>query len=262
VTELFRYEAETVDVTARDLPGLKGRYLFDHVPDGGVVLDVGCGGGKMLRTLALHRPSATLLGCDLKVPAEPCEDFDFRVVSSDGVLPYHDASVDTALIVDVLEHVADPSALLDEVGRVIRPGGMLVAFVPAEGQPLSFYRLFRMLLGNDLYAETKDHVQAFRRSDVAALLGPKFHIEQRRYAYHLFGHMMDATFCAMLRVPAVKQMFWTESPYHNRPHHRSLAARIFATSLIAANRVAWLESTLLARVPLTSAGILVAARRR
>ena len=262
MTELFRYEGDEVDISARDLPGLKARFLVQHVPDLGIVLDIGCGGGKMLRTLARENPNAQLHGCDLKPPGEQSPLFEFRLVDDPGRLPYVDASVDTALVIDVLEHVPRPDEFLREVARVLRPGGRLVGFVPVEGQRLSFYRLFRALLGADLYVETKDHIQAFSRADVGALLEPAFEIEQQRYAYHFFGHLMDASFCALLRVPFVKRMFWNESPFHNRNRQPSLVGRLFGATLVAANRLAWAESTTLAKVPLTSAGILFSARRR
>ena len=262
MNELFRYEGDEVDVNARDLPGLKARFIVDHVPDRGVVLDIGCGGGKMLRTLARERPAAQLHGCDLRRPAEQSSSFEFRLVDDPDRLPYDDASIDTVLVVDVFEHVHQPEAFVREVSRVLRPSGLLVGFMPAEGQRFGFYRLYRAALGDDLYAETKGHIQAFSRSEVISLLEPEFEIFTQRFAYHFFGQLMDASLCAMLRVPFVKRMFWNESPYHNRNHQPTMSGRIFAGALVAANRIAWAESTVLANVSLTSAGILLSARRR
>jgi SAM-dependent methyltransferase len=263
VTELFRYEADDVDVDARDLPGLKARFLVDHVPDGTVILDIGCGGGKMLRTISKHRPRSVLLGCDVKEPRATDGGFDFRRVDpADGLLPYEDSVVDVALLFDVLEHVEHPVELLDEVDRVLRPGGLVVAFVPVEGEPFSWYSLFRLVLGNDLYVETKDHLQSFRHAEVEAMIGRHFRLEDRQYAYHVLGQLMDAGFCALLRIPSVKRMFWTESPYHNRTDHpKTFAARWFTRLLMAANAVAWAESKLLARIRFASGGLLLTARR-
>lgn len=262
VTELFRYEADEVDPAARDLPGLKARFLIEHVPEGAVVLDVGCGGGKMLRTISKHRPRAVLLGCDVKEPSRT-NGFEFRSVDGDqGLLPYEDSRIDVAVLFDVLEHVYEPVRLLDEVDRVLRPGGLMVAFVPVEGEPISWYSLFRRLLGSDLYVQTKDHVQSFRHAEVEALIARHFHIEDRQYSYHLVGQLMDAAFCALLRIQCVNRMFWTESPYHNRADRpKSFAARCFTSLLVGANAVAWAESRLLASIRATSGGVLVAARR-
>jgi nitroreductase/SAM-dependent methyltransferase len=43
-----------------------------------------------------------------------------------GVLPHPDGSVDTVVLPQVLEHMPDPEALLDEVARVLKPGGHVV----------------------------------------------------------------------------------------------------------------------------------------
>lgn len=265
MTELFRYEADVVDAAGRDLPGLKARFLLDHVAvdEPGPVLDVGCGGGKMLRTLARHRPRAVLLGCDVKPLPDTPDVFEFRLVESgEAGLPYDDGTVGIALLFDVLEHVERPDQMIDEVARVLRPGASVVAFIPVEGEPASWYRLFRALLGDNLYVETKDHHHAFRHGEVESLLGRGFEIVERRYVYHFFGQLMDAGFCALLRVPAVERLFWTESPYHNRAskQDKSRVSRVFSRMLVAANAVAWAESKVLARTRLTSAGVLLTAR--
>jgi SAM-dependent methyltransferase len=45
-------------------------------------------------------------------------------------LPFPDASFDAAVLKDVLEHVADPGAVLGEVRRVLRPGALVFASSP------------------------------------------------------------------------------------------------------------------------------------
>lgn len=44
-----------------------------------------------------------------------------------GKLPYADASLDLVVLPQVLEHMPDPAAVLGEVGRVLAPGGSIVA---------------------------------------------------------------------------------------------------------------------------------------
>ena len=140
----FHFASEVVDVSAHDLPGLKAAFVVGRVADGSVVVDVGCGGGKMLRTINEHRRGVTLLGCDVKEPTDINGDFTFTALDrSTGLLPYEDSSVDIALLVDVLEHVDYPETTLSEIARILRPDGRMLAFVPIEGEPISWFSVFR-----------------------------------------------------------------------------------------------------------------------
>jgi SAM-dependent methyltransferase len=48
-------------------------------------------------------------------------------------LPFDDDSFDRAIAIHVLEHLPNLPAALDEVGRVLRPGGQLSVVIPCEG---------------------------------------------------------------------------------------------------------------------------------
>jgi SAM-dependent methyltransferase len=265
VTDDFHFASEVVDITGRDLPGLKAAFVVDRVPDGSVVLDVGCGGGKLLRTINEHRRGMTLLGCDIKEPTDVGGDFGFALLDgSTGLLPYDNSSVDIALLVDVLEHVERPETILSEIARVLRPDGRLLAFVPIEGEPISWFSLFRAILGNDLYVRTKGHTNSFTHAQVGQMLAARFVVDERRYVYHFFGQLMDAALCAALTIGPVRRAFWTHSPYHGESATAppSIIARLVAAVFRAANAAAWLESCLLRSVRTTSAGVLLVARVR
>jgi 2-polyprenyl-3-methyl-5-hydroxy-6-metoxy-1,4-benzoquinol methylase len=261
--ESFLYVGDLVDIDARDLPAMKAKFLVERVPNGSRLLEVGCGGGKMLRTVAYHRTGVELFGCDVKRPVRS-DDFTFTLVRpGDANLPYEDASKDVILMIDVLEHVHDPVGVLSEAARVLAPGGRLLAFVPVEGQPLSWYAVFRFLLGRDLYVETKEHVQAFRRADVDELFATDFDVSTAEYAYHPLGQFMDAALCAGLKFGPLRRLFWSSSPYHGTGGTgNSAIGRAFGKAMVWANGLAWAESRLLRRVRLGSAGVMIDARRR
>lgn len=258
----FRWGADVVDTGAWDLPGLKAKFLVDHAPTRGKLVEIGCGSGKMLRTLRQSRPSLELYGCDVRVPDPLPTDFTFSAVSSESAaLPYESATFDAVIVMDVLEHVPTPADTLDEVVRILKPGGHFIAFVPVEGEALGMYRFYRRLLGPDLYVKTKEHVQAFRHADLDGMIERRFEVERRDYVYHALGHAMDATLFALTSIPAIGRFFWSENRYYNTHDRPSAASRVFNGALTAANAVAYAESRLLASSKFLSAGQLFAARR-
>ncbi len=58
-------------------------------------------------------------------------DDRFELVHGDGChMDFEDARFDTVLCVQVLEHVLEPLRMVEEVGRVLRPGGCAIQLVP------------------------------------------------------------------------------------------------------------------------------------
>ncbi|MDX6699273.1 MAG: hypothetical protein QOE65_2670 [Solirubrobacteraceae bacterium] len=97
-----------------------------------VVLDLGCGVGRLTRALAAS--TAEVVGMDvsqemLARAAEHNSHLDnVRWVHGDGssLRPLDDASVDACVSVVVFQHIPDPGITLGylrEMGRVLRPGG-------------------------------------------------------------------------------------------------------------------------------------------
>jgi SAM-dependent methyltransferase len=97
------------------------------------VLDAGCGTGSTLQLMRArgHRVvGLDLRGEGLRAVRDACGDCS--VVQADVTrIPFASASFDLVLLLDVVEHV-DDRALLAEVARVLRPGGVVIAAVPAS----------------------------------------------------------------------------------------------------------------------------------
>ena len=92
----------------------------------GRVLDVGCGIGDMLR----FRPQT--VGVDINretVAACRAASLDAHLMQPD-VLPFGARSFDGVILDNVLEHLVEPSPLLAEIQRVLRPAGRLLVGVP------------------------------------------------------------------------------------------------------------------------------------
>ncbi|MGD8396779.1 MAG: class I SAM-dependent methyltransferase [Candidatus Eiseniibacteriota bacterium] len=114
---------------------------------GRAVLDVGCGlGGKSVAYGVAGARS--IAGIDLAIDnAHACQRFaadgDARAscrldfVAADAArLPFADASFDTVVANDVMEHLAEPAASLGEMARVTRPGGAVWLFFTPYYSPL------------------------------------------------------------------------------------------------------------------------------
>lgn len=116
------------------------------------LLDVGCGTGTMLQYLARYGQPQ---GIDIDPAAVAfCRQRGVTAVQqvAPGPLPFAAASFDLVTALDVLEHLDDDRAMIREVYRVLRPGGLFLLSVPA----------YRFLWG------AQDEISAHRRRYVAA----------------------------------------------------------------------------------------------
>jgi ubiquinone/menaquinone biosynthesis C-methylase UbiE len=95
------------------------------------VLDVGCGTGELLRRLRAKYQGAMLAGLDpvpemLEVARDKLSgQEDLRVGYADS-LPWPAASFDLVVSCNMFHYITHPVEALQEMARVIRPGGVLV----------------------------------------------------------------------------------------------------------------------------------------
>lgn len=111
-----------------------------------VILEVGSLAGYMLRDLAKTFPGAEVVGSDYlpgpldtlgrALPDVPLLQFDLKQC------PLPDASVDVVVILNVLEHIDDDKLALEQIYRILKPGGIAVIEVPAGPQLYDFYDEF------------------------------------------------------------------------------------------------------------------------
>ena len=110
----------------------------------GVVLDIGCADSKPRQYLADH---AEYVGLDYFDTATEWYGTRPSVFGDAQQLPFADASVDHVILLDVLEHIPDPQCSIEEIFRVLKPGGTLTIQVPfmypIHDAPLDFHRWTR-----------------------------------------------------------------------------------------------------------------------
>jgi SAM-dependent methyltransferase len=249
--DAFDYEAaswgaETIRPGERTIAGFRLDEALVHLPERGRLLEVGCGAGRFLCALRLARPELELVGSDvsrtaLAKLAARAPEIETRPGSGER-LPAADGEFDAVLVMDVLEHVADPGGLLDEVRRVLAPAGILHLHVPCEADRLSIWSWLPGQRGEQaLKRRFGGHIQRFRRGTLLARLRAQgFELLRVRNSLHVLGNLADLV--AFLRLARANR--GADAPVTTG----DLVAR-GGVAVRAVDALLWAEARLLARVP-------------
>lgn len=137
-------------VSARTMTQILDRIKFEYLrailPARGATLEVGCGSGRLSCWLALAGYRTACL--DFSPNALQSARLNYASAKARGAflagnalgLPLRDNSVDIVLSTGLLEHFVDPSPIVREMVRVLKPGGLFYSdIVPKK------FSLFRSL---------------------------------------------------------------------------------------------------------------------
>ena len=130
--DLFVARSTILNAVKEALPYFKGTFL-----------DIGCG-IMPYKELITSKPSnvSKYIGLDLEDSEIYQADVDLRWDGKN--IPLADATIDSAMATEVLEHCPDPLAILKEARRVLKPGGVFfftVPFIwPLHDTPNDFFR--------------------------------------------------------------------------------------------------------------------------
>jgi ubiquinone/menaquinone biosynthesis C-methylase UbiE len=135
-----------------DLSGCRSKYVANSIRKSvGRILDVGSGYGWTADRLAKKADEIWGVDMDRQALAEAAKNYpNINFIHQTGTeLPFSDEMFDVVILSDVIEHVGDKNKqlVIDEIWRVLKPGGQFVFTAPHTGlfawaDPLDFKRRF------------------------------------------------------------------------------------------------------------------------
>ena len=185
------------------LNSLKLKTLLDHLGHiKGSVIEVGCGGGGIVKAIKRSRPDLEVYGVDISKNA-----IEFAKKNSEGVnfiigdidkLTFNQKSFDAVVVFDVLEHIQDDKRALTEIKRILKPKGILSLFVPLDGSPFTLQGIAKSLgfIPKKTYA---GHVHQYSEKEVINLLKESgFLVKEKKYTQYLFHQFTDLAYFTFL----------------------------------------------------------------
>lgn len=108
--------------------------VLERAGTGQRILDVGCGDGAATHLVRTAFPQHAVVGVDWSVMAlRRAQQYGFPLVRGavdPPGLPFADQCADVVIMSELIEHLVDTDSAVDEVHRVLRPGGVLLLSTP------------------------------------------------------------------------------------------------------------------------------------
>jgi SAM-dependent methyltransferase len=169
----------------------------------GHVLENGCGVGIYLERLTQYSPLAVGLEYDFPRAREAHQRADHIVAAAGEALPFPNGTLDFILSHEVLEHVNDDRAAVEEMVRTLNRGGRAVVFVPNRGYPFETHGTYwrgRYHFGNiplinylprSLRNRLAPHVRVYTKGDLEQLFnGLPVRIIQRAVIFGAYDNII------------------------------------------------------------------------
>ncbi len=185
---------------------------FD-IPVDGIVLDAGCGNGRMAAFCAPIAAQLILIDIDRASVEEAVAYTRARGavqveghVSDCAPIPLGDAKADRIICTETLEHVQDPAQVLRELVRVAKPGALFLLTVPAPGAEQVQQRV-----APDFYWREPHHLRIFTSKTFEDLVVGSGLVVEERGSYGFFQTVWWS-------------MFWACGTPLEGPNHPALQA--------------------------------------
>jgi SAM-dependent methyltransferase len=187
----------------------KVRALLEWTPEGGTVVDVGCGSGSTLQLVRkFGAKNLKLVGWDFPGPhMEHLARAGFETIAAPIVAENAPQNVDVFIMNQVIEHFAEPDALIAGLRTALRPGGVLFIETPdTEGLDAKWfgkgfwggYHIPRhmVLFDREGLVRLLDD-NGFKTVEAASLPSPAFWIQSLHHLAETRRHRKLARLCTI-----------------------------------------------------------------
>jgi ubiquinone/menaquinone biosynthesis C-methylase UbiE len=197
-------------------------YKYFPLQSGDLVLDLGCGEGRHVISIYMEA-DVNSIGVDLSLPdlkTARSRFGDFEEIDNQNKslalssasalqLPFADSTFDKVICSEVLEHIPDYKTAIEEITRVLKPGGLFCASVPRRWPERVCWALsdaYHQVLGG--------HLRIFR----AAVLRTEIEGQGFSHYHRHWAHALHAPFWWL------KCLFWNtqDSNWLIKQYHRLL----------------------------------------
>lgn len=151
------------------LSTLRFKRIVKYIPKNAKVLDLGCG-YKANFIKKISNKDCNCFGVDISVDKDINSD-KVTLLSHDLniELPFDDNSFDVVVSLANLEHLNNPKYVLNEINRVLRPGGKLLLTTPSiYAKPVLEFLSFKLHLISE--NEIRDHKNYFYKKMLVDML--------------------------------------------------------------------------------------------
>lgn len=139
-----------------------------------VILKVGCASGDMLQEVQTHFPKATIIGADNQ--QEPLDNLAQKLSGVSLVkfdlldCPLPENHVDAVIMLNVLEHMEQDDIAIQQVYRILKPGGIAIFEVPSGPNLFDIYDKFML------------HYRRYNMTTLTSLVqNQNFHVTQKSH---------------------------------------------------------------------------------
>ena len=169
----------------------------------GRVLEDGCGVGEYLTHLAIYAKQVVGLDYEFDRTLEARKKVSEVFCGAGEKLPFPDDYFDLVLSHEVLEHVQDDQQAINEILRVLMPGGRLILFVPNRGYPFETHGIYwkgKYKFGNKLFVnylprkwrdKLAPHVRAYTSKELSKLfIGQRVKVIQKTIIFGAYDNLI------------------------------------------------------------------------